>query len=199
MNEVRLTALRVPGGADAWRSLGFEVVGDAIGFANGAIRLGADECSLDVEAPGREVTSVDGVAVANGVRPDAAVHPNGAVELDHVVIMTDSIERTSAAIEDELGLEQRRLRETDTVRQAFHRFGDAPDGTRGCIVEVVERPGPTGADIWGVVVIVGDIDWAVAESDGLIGAPKPAVQPGRWIASVSRAAGLPLAVAVMSR
>ena len=196
---MRLAALRVPGGADPWQALGFAVVDDTVALANGAVRLGADECSLELESSDRDVAAVDGVAVTTGSRADALVHPNGAVELDHIVIMTDSIERTSAAIEDVLGLEQRRLRETDTVRQTFHRFADAPDGTRGCIVEVVERPDLPGAAIWGVVMIVDDIDRAAAGSNGLIGMPKPAVQPGRQIASVSRTAALSLAVAVMSR
>jgi catechol 2,3-dioxygenase-like lactoylglutathione lyase family enzyme len=199
MTDVRLAALCVPGEAGAWRDLGFAIVDDAIALANGAIRLGADECSLELEPAGRDVSTVDGVLVTTGAGVDAVVHPNGAVELDHVVVMTDSIERTSAAIEELLGLEQRRLRETDTVRQAFHRFADAPDGTRGCIVEVVERPDVTSVGIWGVVVVVDEIDRAVAEAGGRIGTPKPAVQPGRRIASVPRAAGLSLAVAVMSR
>ena len=199
MTGVRLAALCVPGRAESWRDLGFAVVDDTVALANGAIRLGADECSLELEPPGRDVPTVDGVLVTIGAGVDAVVHPNGAVELDHVVVMTDSIERTSAAIEELLGLEQRRLRETDTVRQGFHRFADAPDGTRGCIVEVVERPDVTSVGIWGVVVVVDDIDRAVAEAGGRIGTPKPAVQQGRRIASVPRAAGLSLAVAVMSR
>jgi hypothetical protein len=199
VTDVRLAALRVPGGADAWRALGFAVVDDEIGLTNGAIRLGAHDCSFELEPWDRGVAAADGVAVSTGSRVESAVHPNGAVELDHIVITTDSIERTSAAIDDVLGLAQRRLRETDTVRQAFHRFGDAPDGTRGCIVEVVERVDVAGAAIWGVVVIVDDIDRVAAGSGGSIGTPRPAVQPGRRIASVSRKAGLSLAVAVMSR
>ena len=199
MNEVRLAALRAPGEAEAWRPLGFTVDRDAVAFANGAVRFGASRWGLELEPPGREASVVDGIPVTTGVGERNVVHPNGAIELDHVVVMTDSIERTSAAIESALGLEQRRLRETATVRQAFHRFADAPDGTRGCIVEVVERPDVERVDIWGLVVIVDDIDRAVAESAGLIGTPKAAVQPGRRIATVSRAVGLPLALALMSR
>lgn len=204
MTDLRLAALRVPGGADPWRALGFTVVADTIGLGNGAIRVGAAQCSLELASAGhdvatRDVDTVDGVAVTFGAGADCVAHPNGAVELDHIVVMTDVVERTSALIEEVLGLEQRRLRETETVRQAFHRFAAAPDGARGCIVEVVERPARPGAAIWGVVVIVDDIDRTVAESSGRIGAPKAAVQRGRRIASVRRTAGLPLAVAVMSR
>jgi len=203
MSDVRLAALRAPGDADAWRSLGFdvdgEVGGDTMAFANGAVRLGAPGWAIELESPGREASDVEGIPISTGARVASVEHPNGAVELDHIVVMTDSIERTSAAIDESLGLRQRRLRETATVRQAFHRFADTPDGTRGCVVEVVERPDVARVDIWGLVVIVDDIDRVVAAAGGLIGAPKPAVQPGRRIATVSRSAGLPLALALMSR
>lgn len=199
MSDVRLAALRVPGDAEAWRTLGFDVDGDTVAFANGAVRLGAPGAVIELEPPCREASAVDGIPVSVGAVVPAAPHPNGAVELDHIVVMTDSIERTSAAIDGSLGLRQRRIRETDAVRQAFHRFADTPDGTRGCIVEVVERPDVAHVDIWGLVVIVDDIDRAVAESGGLVGAPKPAVQSGRRIATVSRAAGLSVALALMSR
>lgn len=199
VNDVRLSALRAPGDAGAWRSIGFTVDRDIVAFANGAVRLGASRWSFELEPPRRGASDADGIPITSGAGEPAVVHPNGAVELDHVVVMTDSIERTSAAIESALGLGQRRIRETATVRQSFHRFADTPDGTRGCIVEVVERPEVERVDIWGLVVIVDDIDRAVAEADGLIGTPKPAVQPGRRIATVSRAAGLPIALALMSR
>lgn len=199
MTDAGLAAVGVPGEADAWRALGFEVDDDTIALANGAIRPRAAGWSLELESPGRDVASIEGIPVTIGSAVDAVAHPNGALDIDHLVIMTDSIERTSAEVERALGLEQRRLRETATVRQAFHRFAAAGDGTRGCIIEVVERPGLGRADMWGLVVVVADIDRIVADSGGLIGAPKPAVQPGRRIATVARAAGLPLAVAVMSR
>jgi catechol 2,3-dioxygenase-like lactoylglutathione lyase family enzyme len=199
MNDVRLAALRAPGDPDAWRSLGFTVDDHTVALANGAIRLGSPEWAFELEAPGREADTVDGIPVVTGAGERWVRHPNGAVEIDHVVVMTDSIERTSASIDASLGLRQRRIRETEVVRQAFHRFADTPDGTRGCIVEVVERPDVERVDIWGLVVIVDDLDRAVAESNGLIGAPKSAVQPGRRIATVSRSAGLPVALALMSR
>lgn len=202
----RLASLWVPGEGEPWRELGFAVEDDTITLANGAIRLGATRCSWELESSGPvagiAAATVDGIPVTGGApnrESFAGSHPNGAAELDHIVVMTDSIDRTSGEIVDLLGLEQRRLRETETVRQAFHRFADAPDGTRGCIIEVVERPDLASAEVWGVVVIVDDIDRAVATASGLIGPPKPAVQPGRRIAAVSRAAGLSLAVAVMSR
>jgi hypothetical protein len=49
-------------------------------------------------------------------------------------------------------------------------------------------------------VIADDLDrFCAVAGDGLVGAPRPAVQPGRRIATVRSAAGLPCPVAVMSR
>jgi hypothetical protein len=197
VNDVRLAALRVPGSAQPWADIGFDVVDDAVALANGAIRFGAAVCSLVVDGVVVDRVELEGIPIEHGEMPSPVGHANGAVELDHVVVMTDSVDRTSAAVAEVLGLEQRRIRETETVRQGFHRFADVGE-TRGCIVEVVERPG-AGVALWGVVMIVDDIDAAVERSNGLVGAPRDAVQPGRRIATVSRSAGLPVAVALMSR
>jgi len=198
VNDVRLAAIRVPGSVEPWTGVGFAADGDAISFDNGALSVGADDCSLVIAGPALARSDLEGIVLDHGDLMPSGRHPNGAVEFDHVVVMTDSLERTSAAIEEVLGLEQRRVRDTGAVRQAFHRFGDV-DVARGCIVEVVQRPDVERTAVWGVVVIVEDIDTAVAAADGLIAQPKEAVQAGRRIATVSRAAGLPLAVALMTR
>jgi hypothetical protein len=194
---VRLAALRAPGGSEPWEQLGFTISDGSIALANGAIRLGGDVALL-VDAPDREVSGIDGVAVGSGSVVPAVGHDNGAIELDHIVLMTDSLERTSAATEAALGLPCRRVRDTGSVRQAFHRFDDTA-AARGCIVEIVENARVGAPVIWGLVVVVDDLDVAVVRARGLISPPKPAVQPGRRIATVGRAAGLPLAVAFMTR
>ena len=140
------------------------------------------------------VVDIDGIAttVASGsthVRADGDPFPR----LDHIVVMTDSLERTSAAVEAVTGHECRRIRETSTVRQGFHRVGPG-----GVIIEIVERADVAAAHLWGFVVTVPDLDAVVAGAGGLIGAPRDAVQPGRRIATVRSAAGLATAVAVMS-
>jgi sensor domain CHASE-containing protein len=68
------------------------------------------------------------------------------------------------------------------------------------ILEVVCSPEvPTGdARFWGLVVTVADLD-ALAERLGpALGNVRPAVQPGRRIATARRAAGLGTRVAFMS-
>ena len=86
--------------------------------------------ALSIEGVDRLPNEIDGIAVRPGDVVAAADHPIGVVEIDHVVVMTDSLERTSEAFTTALGLECRRIRETDTVRQAFHRFADQ-GGRRG--------------------------------------------------------------------
>jgi hypothetical protein len=75
---------------------------------------------------------------------------------------------------------------------AFVRFGPL-------IVEVAggARTGtvPFHARWWGLTVTVADIDAAAA----IVGVePRPAVQPGRRILTIPRAAGLSTALALMS-
>lgn len=201
----RLVALRVPGDAARWVGLGLST--DDAGrftFANGGIEVGADTTALEVDDIAGVPADVDGVALVTGLTAsrDPAIdhrvdHPNGAFEIDHIVVMTDSLERTSAAIDATLGLEQRRLRETPTVRQAFHRFADE-GGSRGCIIEVVETDRVTAPAIWGVVLNVSDPALMESVAGDSVGAFKPAVQPGRQISTVRREAGVGLAVAFMT-
>lgn len=203
MTEPRLRSIVVGGGAAPWEVLGFAAVDGLVPFVNGAVECDGDggDGGLALRISGLdmaldETLDVDGVTVLPGPSPAATMtHPNGCSELDHVVIMTPSLERTSAEIERSLALPLRRVRDTGSVRQGFHRFPD-----RGCIVEIVETERVERASLWGLVVIADDLDrFCAVAGDGLVGAPRPAVQPGRRIATVRSAAGLPCPVAVMSR
>ena len=142
------------------------------------------------------MTDIDGLPteVVAPPPPVLAEHPLGAIGLDHVVVVTDDLERTSAALADATGAPLKRVREVGEIRQGFHRLGPL-------IVEVVERAGlpPGPAAFWGLVLNVEDLDVA-AERLGpeLISPPKPAVQPGRSIATVRAEAGLGLPVALMT-
>lgn len=195
---VELSALGVPGDVGPWEAVGFRPDADGtLAFGNGAITFGFDHPSLVVVADVAPAPHVDGVSLVEGAIAAPAEHPNGAFELDHVVLVTDSLERTSAAVAQVLGLERRRVRETDTVRQAFHRF-PGRTGSRGCIIEIVENPRVDRASLWGVVLNVADMDTALGSGGELVGRAKPAVQPGRRIATVRSSAGLGVAVALMT-
>jgi hypothetical protein len=215
--DPRVEWLAVRGDREVWRSLGLHVTADGlIPLVGTSIRLVDDPLvepesglvgwalSGTAHAPSAaaggapSTVSVDGLStdlVAAG-SPIYAEHPLAASGLDHVVVLTADLERTSEAIAAATGCELKRIREVGTMRQGFHRIGRG-----GLIVELVERPDlPDGpASFWGLVLIVDDLD-AACELIGpdRISAPKDAVQPGRRIATVRGDVGLGLPLALMS-
>ena len=139
----------------------------------------------------------------DAAQPTAPAHPNGATGIDHVVILTPDVDRTTAAF-GELGLAVRRIRETDSygapMRQAFLRLGPT-------VVEVVgghEGTGQTAAEApagwFGLALDVDDLDAVAALLGEGLGSIKPAVQEGHRIATIRhKTFGLSVAVALMDR
>ena len=202
--SVALAGIGVPDAPEAWASLGCAVIDRSVPFANGALLFGIDGLVIATAVPDLDTDLADldigleGVPLAVGAVVPAVTHESGLFELDHLVLLTASLERTSAEVQRVLGLEQRRVRETGTVRQAFHRFADA-GGSRGCIVEVVESDRVERTTLMGVVVNVTDLfDLAERLGPDVMSAPKPAVQRGRYISTVRRDVGLGTAVALMT-
>ena len=200
-SQARLARVIVGGAPAAWLGAGFSVDDHGrVPFVNGALELVGERSGLlglvvdGWERPDPMPLDVEGIPLSAGAAAPPIGHPNGAFELDHIVIMTDSLERTSEAVAKTLGLECRRIRETANVRQAFHRFAD-----RGCIIEIVEQDGLDRVSLWGLVVNVADLD-AVIEAQGSdsLGAARTAVQPGRRIATFRSGAGLGIPVALMT-
>ncbi len=205
--SVRLASVLADGSSEPWAALGFSVdASGRIALANGAIEFtgsgegGLSGLSIEVDdaAGFTPADDIDGVPLRRGSVIAGADHSNGAFEIDHVVFRSPSLEFASEEIAAATGLEQKRIRETETVRQGFHRF-PAQGGVKGCIIEIVEDPRATGSSLWGLVINVADLD-ATAERLGpdLIGDPKTAVQPGRTIATIRKEAGLGLPVALMT-
>lgn len=203
--EPKVEWLTVAGDADAWRSIGLVVTADGlIPLVGTSIRIvpAAEGDAIGIVgwalSGARDTTDIDGLAteVVAPATPVYADHPLGASGLDHVVVSTADLERTSGEIALATGCELKRIREVGTMRQGFHRIGRG-----GLIVELVERPDlPAGpATFWGLVLIVDDLD-AAHELLGAdrISAPKDAVQPGRRIATVRSEVGLGLPVALMT-
>lgn len=192
---MRLTGIGVPDVPDAWAAIGCSVIGGAVPLANGALLLGVEGF---VVADPVAATGIEGVPLAVGPVREPESHPSGAFELDHLVLLTDSLERTSEAVQSTLGLECRRVREAGSVLQAFHRFADA-GGSRGCIIEVVESDRVDRTTLMGVVANVADL-FELADRLGpdVMSIPKPAVQRGRYISTVRRDVGLGTAVALMT-
>ena len=188
------------GAVEPWERLGLVAIDGTIPLFGTGIRIddslepGLRRWELSGLADG--VPDIDGLATTAvaAATPVLVEHPIGAIGLDHVVVTTDSLERTCTAIEAATGAPLKRVREAGQIRQGFHRIG-------GLIVEVVERAGLPVAPawFWGLVLNVEDLD-AAAERIGpdAISDPRPAVQPGRSIATLRDSAGLGLPVALMT-
>ena len=152
-----------------------------------------DAQALDTQVVGTQV--VETVAPSNAA-PQFVLH---IVGLDHVVVLADDVRATCDEIAAQSGAPLKRVKEGDRGVQGFHRWGSV-------ILEVVERrlvapsDSATTAAYWGLVVVVDQIDEVATHlGPDVIGAPKPAVQPGRRIATVRSGAGLGVPLALMSR
>jgi len=202
MSNARVEWLELGGDLDSWRSIGLTVLdGGLVPFMFTSLRIVGGDDGIQrwaISGIADDTTDIDGLpttAVPSGA-PVLTDHPNGAIELDHVVVATNSLDRTCGAIEAATGAALRRVRDLGHMRQGFHRVG-----TGGLIVEVVERRElqDDHASFWGVVVNVADLDAAVElAGPDRIGDARDAVQPGRRIATVRGEAGLGLPVALMS-
>ncbi len=186
-------------GADpgAWARAGFALEGDAARVGSVGLRF-ASGSGVVGWALSRDVGEIDGLPLAAATEPPVAVkeHSNGAVQIDHLVVFTPDLERTTGAFED-AGVERRRLREVETeqgpLRQGFFRLGEV-------ILEVVqhERIGGGPARFWGITFAVSDLDACRKLLGERLGPIREAVQPGRRIATIRREAELGLPVALIT-
>lgn len=200
---VWLDALVVGDDPAAWAAAGFTVDGDEV--AIGGVRIlctgdggGGDRWRLRADED--VAASVDGIATATTEHdpPAPGLHPNGVVAFDHVVLRSPDLDRTTAALA-EIGLGLRRTRDVDlgeqSIQQRFFRMGEV-------ILELVGPPAPDGdgpCRIWGYALVTDDIDASAAHLGDRCSAPKPAVQPGRRIATVrTRELGIGPTIALMT-
>lgn len=217
MPDARIDELTIADEPATWTALGFAVEGAVCRVGSVGLRLaGRDARGSAVSGlagwtlSGVTSDRLDGLptrCLGDAAREpggEASPHPNGVTALDHVVAIAPALDRTVAVLQA-AGLDLRRMREEPTPagaqRQAFFRLGEV-------ILEVVQAPddalarsgGPDGpAFFWGLAFKTADLDATVA----VIGAehcssPRPAVQPGRRIATLRRSAGLALPVALMT-
>lgn len=198
-----------------WAQLGFAV-------ADGRCQLGAVQLRFVEAARRRGIvgwslrdvasTDLDGLPSTRSERPRPAAetvaraaraHPNGTLAIDHVVAMSPDLDRSVETLQD-AGLPLRRIREQPTPagapRQAFFRLGAE-------ILEVIQEPaeavrragGPGGRTrFWGLALRARDLERTVAALAGAAGEIRPAVQPGRRIATLRRSAGIGVPLAFMS-
>lgn len=200
--------LTVADAPDAWSGLGFELDGDTCVVGDVRIRLAGSDAGKGLvgwSLRDIEVTELDGLATTRSERQppsERPAHPNGITGLDHVVAITPALDRTVAALQA-VGLDLRRIREEPTPagapRQAFFRLG-------ADILEVVQEPAEAiergGVDrpafFWGLAFVAPDLDATVAGLGEHVSEIRPAVQPGRRIATLRRSAGLAAPIALMT-
>ncbi len=205
-----VVSLRIAEAPEAWAAAGFTVDDD------GRCRIGGVTLELVGAAAGRAVVgwslrdlpegaaaAVDGFPTAPSDAPPAtpAEHPCGVTAVDHFVLLTDDLGRTveSAA---HVGLTPRHWRDHalpdgTPVRQAFFVVGEL-------VLELVapterpSRPRP-GVRSFGVALVCPDLDVARQALGAHLGDDRPAVQPGRRIATVRhRDLGLHTPIALMT-
>lgn len=199
----RLVALHVGGALTPWQAIGLMfdehtcpladvdivVSGETPGLHGWTIDIGRDEI---IEIDGIRTTLVSGTTP----RPSlSTIGRQKVIGLDHVVVNTDNIDRTTEAITAALGLEVRRERQLGNgAVQRFHKL----DNT---IIEVVTGPHITqpGASLWGMVASVDDLfDLAEELGENTASPPKKATQPGRFISTVRGSVGLGVPFALMT-
>jgi len=195
--------------AEAWEAAGFTVDED------GTCRIGQVRVRLVGRDGGKRILgwslrdapparladgSLDGVpTTASDEAPvGPATHPNGSRYIDHVVLLTPDLSRTTEAL-GTIGLTPRGERDSDTygapMRQVFFRMGEV-------ILELIGQPDATGEGdpgFFGLAITVDDLDAAGQLLGEHLGQAKDAVQEGRRIATLRhREVGMSVATVFMS-
>lgn len=202
---VTIDTVTVADEPEAWTAAGFTVDDD------GTCRVGHVRIQLVGRDHGKRIV---GWAL-HGLEPDATLdglpttssdedpcepeeHANGALLIDHIVLLTPDQPRTVAAFEA-IGVSPRRTRETDQYGapfvQTFFRAGEV-------IVELIGPADASGVDpatFFGLAYTVEDLGVTGQLLGEHLGRVKDAVQPGRQIATLRhKEVGMSVATAFMS-
>ena len=194
---------------EAWEAAGFAVDED------GTCRIGTVRVRLVGRDGGKRILgwslrdapparladgALDGLPTTASDAPpaDPATHTNGATHIDHIVLLSPDLARTTAAFLA-IGVEARGERDTDTygapMRQIFFRLGEV-------ILELVGQPDAEGdgePGFFGLAITVASLEAAAARLGDHLGTIKDAVQDGRQIATLRhRDLGMSVATALMS-
>ena len=195
---------------ERWAALGFAVSDGCCQLAGVRVRLAGSGVGRGIVGWSlRDLasTELDGLPTSASDRPaspPALTQPNGVIGIDHIVAVSPDLDRSMLALRA-AGLDLRRVREQPTPagapRQAFFRLGREILELVQEPQEVVQRSGGTDrpARLWGLALLVDDLDRTVELLAPHVPPARAAVQPGRRIATVARTAGLGMALALMSR
>ena len=206
-DQARISELVVGGRAQNWALIGIAFdLNHCAALGDVALRL---DTSLEpglhswvLQGADIDVANIDGVVTNHEIgetHRTASAHSDfdlGVTGVDHVVINTPDLMRTSDALTAATGAPLKRVRDAgNNVQQGFHRLGSV-------VVEIVTAPTmpQVDASLWGFVLNVKDIR-AVANHVGpdVLSIPKPAVQAGRLIATFRSSVGLGVPVALMGQ
>ena len=182
--------------------MGFDVAGDR--FAAGGVtlaftgRAAGGIVAWSIDADLEDPPDVEGLRHERLATCDDVEHPNGVVAVDHLVVVTSDLERTTTGLA-RLGLPPHRTVEKVAGR-GDQRFRFFLLGT--AVLELVgpatPRRGPP-ARFAGIAFATDRLDELAQELGPLLGEVHDAVQPGRRIASVREdQAGLGVPVAFMT-
>jgi predicted enzyme related to lactoylglutathione lyase len=191
-----LVGLSVGGADEAWSAAGFTVVDHRIRMGAVTVQVtggpgGVESWALDPV----DADVVDGLLLTTVTPLDQiADHPNTTTAIDHVVIASPDLDRTTEAF-GAVGIELRRTRDAGRMEQRFFRAGEV-------ILEVIGAPGAHGdgpATFWGLALTVADLDATAARLGEHLGPVSDAVQRGRRIATLRHEPlGLAVPIAFMT-
>jgi len=199
-----ITSLVVGGSPEPWEAFGFHLLSatpseSRFSLGNVVLVVNSTQPAGMVSWEMTEVNAetIDGVLTSCGANDlELPLEPGnvGCLGVDHVVVRTNSLDVTCAAITVATGAPVKRIRDAGSgMQQAFHKLG-------AVVVEVVSaKEQVEKTHLWGFVVNVSDVDALSAFlGPDILGAPKPATQPGRRIASARSGAALGVPFAVMN-
>ena len=196
--EPELAELVIADPPERWQALGFEV--DAVGhldIGGVRIRLGGEGSGITAWSLMRvnAMGSIDGLSspVPRVLYPPPfKTHPNGATGVDHVVIHSSSLERTTAAFA-RAGVELGRTKAGEHGRTAARRLGPA-------MLEVVERPelGVEETRFAGLAIVVISLEQLAERLGERLEPIRPASVPGRQIATLRADGSLSVALSFMT-
>lgn len=195
-----------------WTALGFVVTDQILRLGGVTLRLVGRQAGKGITGwslRGLASDELDGLPTTTSTNQSSSYtlglkHPNGIAAIDHLVAMSSQLERSVSALQA-AGLDLRGIREQPTPagapRQAFFRLGEM-------ILEVVQEPADVVASsggpnrptrFWGLALLADDLNGTVERLADHVSEIRPAIQPGRRIATLRRSAGLAVPVALMSR
>ena len=195
-----IAELHVGDDSEVWAHLGFNI-------EDNRCRIGTTDVVFREGQPGIHAWALRGAQPSNfGSLPTnyvespipgrALVHPNSSSGLHHVVLMVPEFEQGRSAL-TEAGVAVSPGKVFGSADKQLLRSAPMMGDFELELIGPEKEDGSRRWDLWGLVIAVEDIDVTAELLGGLLGRVKPAVQPRRRIATVSKSAGLGVAIAFL--